>query len=570
MKHFDMEQFRRHCAATVKLGDRAVGEQADADTLLQYWYENKNEYLYRMMGEELILSKPIKYVRSADELSNTMFRTLRVFNDFECRFWDELKRHMELIDPLWDYYFNTGITEEGKEANRFWTSLSNSMEYFNLADGARINIRVRSGAPATTVSAVIKGEKIVLTQGQKVMKVLGKLCEMFGMTEEFEAYRIAHSQALNQKTISGMLHLSIHPLDYATASDNNNGWDSCMSWYNKGCYRLGTIEMMNSPCVVCAYLTGNNIMEDVGGGEWNSKKWRAWVIVDKDIIALNRQYPYYNEDLAKEVLDWVAELASTNLGWEYNPFVPDYEYSDNDFYFHCGYMYNDFDGSCPARVREGARGKEIYFSGPANCMWCGEEITGEIDQGTTTCQHCSNLTYCACCEEFIRDDDILWGPDGNPYCYDCYNSNFTECENCNEIRDSDNIITIDLAYSDSCWENLVRHAPEGSYLRRHFQYGLGITNPERHVTLCRDCLRELGIDPAEDLLHDVEIPFNYYRHFWSSHYSTGIILDPRRVSFEQAYRLFGIHGDAHTRDAMEALWDNYTENLYAHGTISRE
>ena len=39
-------------------------------------------------------------------------------------------------------------------------------------------------------------------------------------------------------------------------SDNDYGWDSCMGWMNEGEYRLGTVEMMNSPCIVVAYIDG--------------------------------------------------------------------------------------------------------------------------------------------------------------------------------------------------------------------------------------------------------------------------------------------------------------------------
>lgn len=571
MKKYDMEQFRTHCASTVELGMHVTAEQASADYLLRFWYRNKDKFLYKLMGEELILSKEIRYERSLDELTDTMIRTLRNHRDFEMRFWDCLQRELYKIDPCWDYYFNDSITDAGREANRFYQSLNESMDPCNLSNGARVSIRHRPETSATTVATTICGKEIVLSEGQKVMKVVGKLAEMFGLSEEFEMYRIAHSQALNQKTISGTLHLSIHPLDYATASDNNNGWDSCMSWYNKGCYRLGTIEMMNSPCVICAYLTGKNVMEDVGGGEWNSKKWRAWIIVDKEIIALNRQYPYHNENLAKSVLDWVADLASANLGWEYEPFENEYMYNDHGFYFECGYMYNDFDGECPARVRADSHGQDIYFSGPANCMWCGAEIEGDIDAGTTICNDCNDVTHCTCCGDYLREDDTLWGPDDMPYCYDCYNSHFTECDTCNEVVSQDDIIHINIPFDERLWKNLVHEAPESTALSRRYNWYMSdaVTTPNREISLCKDCLRSFGVD-EDAILYHVEIPFNFYKYSWSSHYASGNILDPRKVTFEQACDVYNISTEPSIREAWKMIWKNYAETLYTHGTISRE
>lgn len=573
MRKYDMSQFRKHCANTAEIGPSCYTKQADADYILRFWYQNKDKFLYKMMGEELILSKEVRYERSLDELCENVRRTLRAHYEFEQKFWDALRDELTKVDPLWDYYYSEGISEDGREANRFWQSLGESFDYWNLADGARIMIRRREGAPLTTVSTTICGKEITLSAGQKVMKVYGKLANMLGLGEEFEKYRIAHSQALNQKTVSGMLHLSIHPLDYATASDNNNGWDSCMSWYNEGCYRLGTIEMMNSPCVVCCYLTGKNVMENVGGGEWNSKKWRAWAIVDKDIIVLNRQYPYENENLAETVINWIAELAQTNLGWEYGEFQNDYNYADADFYLHCGYMYNDFNGEAPARVREGARGKDIYFSGPANCMWCGEEIDGDIEAGTTICNNCRETTHCTCCGDYIRDDDILWGPDELPYCFDCYNERFTECEICNEVVDKEDTVVIDFPIHASLWNKLVLSAPRDSFFRNYWTLPFdedSVKYPSSQYIVCKNCLSDFDIDPETDILYVTEMPFPQYRYSWSKHYSVGNMLDPRKVTFEQACDVFRVSRNAEVRNAWRTIWEDYTETLYTHGIISRE
>jgi hypothetical protein len=99
------------------------------------------------------------------------------------------------------------------------------------------------------------GSKVTITLGMKFMKALGKVVEAYNLDQEmFEEFRIAHSQILNDKKLSGRLCLSIHPLDYMTMSDNESDWGSCMSWREGGCYRRGTVEMMTSPVVVVAYL----------------------------------------------------------------------------------------------------------------------------------------------------------------------------------------------------------------------------------------------------------------------------------------------------------------------------
>ena len=101
------------------------------------------------------------------------------------------------------------------------------------------------------------------------------LSDIADMEAIFEQMRIKHSQILNKKRLKGTLCLSIHPLDYITISDNNCDWDSCMTWTGDDCpgeYRLGTLEMMNSPSVVVAYLDSKEPYHPLDDGRaWSNK-----------------------------------------------------------------------------------------------------------------------------------------------------------------------------------------------------------------------------------------------------------------------------------------------------------
>ena len=92
----------------------------------------------------------------------------------------------------------------------------------------------------------------------------------------------------NFRKSSQKLTLSIHPLDYITMSDNECNWSSCMSWRNEGDYHAGTIEMMNSTCVVVAYIAQNN--ETLENG-WNSKRWRQLFVIHPTCIIASCPYP---------------------------------------------------------------------------------------------------------------------------------------------------------------------------------------------------------------------------------------------------------------------------------------
>ena len=163
------------------------------------------------------------------------------------------------------------------------------------------------------------------------------------------------SRVRNTAEINANLCLSIHPLDYMTASYNDNNWHSCMNWL-QGEYRRGVIEMMNSKCVVVAYLESAHDKLTFYGADvhyWNSKKWREFFIVRPNYITGIKGYPYWNRNLEDTVLFWLKDLykdvfsgkySNSISVWSYDNAVSDRNYNVSvNFDFDCGpAMYNDF------------------------------------------------------------------------------------------------------------------------------------------------------------------------------------------------------------------------------------
>lgn len=106
------------------------------------------------------------------------------------------------------------------------------------------------------------------------------------------------SRIIQENSISGYLCLSIHPLDYLSASENIHNWRSCHSL--DGDYRSGNLNYMVDTSTIICYLRAdkNAILprfpENI---PWNSKKWRAWLHFsnDKTLIYLGRQYPFFSK-----------------------------------------------------------------------------------------------------------------------------------------------------------------------------------------------------------------------------------------------------------------------------------
>ena len=248
--------------------------------------------------------------------------------------------------------------------------------------------------------------------------------------DEFEEFRICQSMCTNTTALEGKLCLSIHPLDYMTMSDNACDWSSCMSWQEDGCYRMGTVEMMNSPCVIVAYLESSHPMYFDRETSWNNKKWRSLYIVTPDIVANVKSYPYYDTSIDKIVTNWLYELMVTacpNHIYE-KPYTFEYPIiGSTRVYFKTDLMYNDY---CSGSKHWGFRRKSIgdsllvNYSGDAQCMICGNTDRDSLKGDSLACEVCepdADIWYCDKCGCRLTEDEIFFINDGDiPLCSDCY------------------------------------------------------------------------------------------------------------------------------------------------------
>ena len=415
-------------------------DYCDVEFLLRLWRENKGQYLRPLFGDKLILEKEVEYERGKEQLREDMYKMIRENYRFVDMFTYAMRDNVINSDAL-----RSTVMDQIYGCLRNSDNLVNNNLYLGYTETYENGRYGYQDIKSYTVEFA-NGRKIQLQNGMKITRAMTQLCAQIGMSDEWEQFRIKHSQVLNQKKLKGTLCLSIHPLDYATASDNDNGWSSCMSWRENGCYRMGTVEMMNSPMVICAYLKSNNqYMSILDNCDWNSKKWRAWIIVTKDVIICNRHYPYHQEHFATQAIEWVRDLVGKAYGWKYEEIHTDFiQYerdTDREVEFRTNYMYNDIGGDdVIGCFREGAKMRNlpgyINFSGPAECMVCGEEIRPDAQEADTLlCNSCRVFSTCHECGCELDEDQCYTGPDGNIYCEECYNEIFHECDQCGAVVD---------------------------------------------------------------------------------------------------------------------------------------
>lgn len=404
--------------------DRSSSTKAPLDDLLHYWNTNK-ENLYNLFGQRFIIERPVSLKVSTGEIANILDREYNRSTSPYYLFRQEL-REMNIIG-------DTGPLRYGGKYRSLLRDIVEDTNTLatNVYEGDRIDVPTPDG------------KTIVFERGCKPMRILGKIAKAYNM-KTFEDFRIWHSQKLNQKALNGTLCLSIHPLDFMTMSDNECGWTSCMSWREEGCYRSGTVECMNSPLVLVAYLKSENGDMTIPGGSWSNKKWRSLFIVHDKVITNVKGYPYRNDDLNTIVLNWLLEMVPNSkqfgeiVKYEYvGPgIVPvgsseDTEPTYNLEFITGGHMYNDFGSEIQMGLFVSNEIPEynkshswsgrlvIDYSGPSVCMHCGAINDMPEDETELVCVDCSYEAICDCCECHVGRDEYFV-VDGRTLCHDCY------------------------------------------------------------------------------------------------------------------------------------------------------
>ena len=411
------------------------------DDVLREWADSKRT-LYHTLGDKFIVEFPIEYSRPISDIAD------------DC--WKE---------TVYQSKFNKFLSNLMSE---FWCATTvDSMFIHNIDNMATNTINIE--APIS-VQHKLTQKTIVIQPGAKYFRTLHHLVKECGGKYDniFEEFRIRISQITNQRSLKGTMCISIHPMDFITMSDNSYGWDSCMKWVDDtGDYRMGTVEMMNSPIVVCAYLKGNEPF-NFGWNKndefttWNNKKWRELFVVTPELITEIKSYPYDNEEFTKAVMDTLLALSKENDGNEYDTEVywtRSTHVNSRGMRLQFGTyengMYNDF--GCyrnnkghlmhyNSQIMENITDCNNYYitySGVKTCMICGNYIDDySADPKEVVCEKHGyyTSTTCSCCGRRLVSDNIFYSDwTEQEYCEECYYDNFIV----------DNIIDEDIPVSSA-------------------------------------------------------------------------------------------------------------------------
>lgn len=419
--------------------------KAPLDYILKEWNMSK-QTLFDIFGEKLMLEKEIVVEDGANkktkEISEYLYSTNPGIN-----FIISLRKLFELNNYFEDTYATRHAIYNLIQTYQLYTNkVAKGFSYRNK-----------------------DGKVVKVPEGAKVMRVLQKMAKEFDLPD-FDIFRNHISRITEVRKSKIKFTLSIHPLDYMTMSDNVNGWESCMNWtQGPGSYRAGTVEMMNSPLVVVAYITTKPYYPANTSIEWNSKSWRELIIVHPNAICSVKSYPYYNIAFDKALVNWLADLVEEKTEWRYNRKIPqeslenssyieawqDKEDEENRFIldFATNAMYNDFGNTENYAIFSVNPPDNKYnmftinYSGLMTCMCCGESDYWGDDTEVVVCEECDPPEYCYCCGERINANNAI-EVDGELVCEDCYHD-LPRCMCCEDAHFEDNFIPVFVGHIDN-------------------------------------------------------------------------------------------------------------------------
>ena len=476
------------------------------------WEHNKIN-LYNILGNNLIISKPFFYKKGMEE-SFDQFYDYDSFREVERNisalsqvifdvYQGRKKPYSDVSKTFNDYFYFMQEHEQDERDNfsRFGTlscGLNNILTTTTLFGGDGYS---RSSFELP----LMNGKKLKIAKGMKPMKIIRKIYEAFNLDmREFEQFNLDYSMILNDAKIEGVLNLSIHPFDFWTMSHNTYGWTSCMDWTDDGCYRRGTLATMNSPNVVIAYITDPHRRDLYLGNDhyWSDKKWRQLFIVDEDTGSISsiKAYPYHNEHITVEVMNWLKELwekADSTISFNASNLEKvngndlsnrRFELNGDEFKmnYSCHPMYCDMNcalehyiyfsnRTCDYLANQRHKSYstlfvDIEYGSEVNCLWCGSDCGDFDSEGSLCCAECYTMkTPCIWCGNLVFEDDSFYDENvGGCVCEYCLAENYRVDINSYRYECKEDMVPVKLTHFDKNEDRIVYLPADG--FEEEFKY----------------------------------------------------------------------------------------------------
>lgn len=328
------------------------------------------------------------------------------------------------------------------------------------------------------------GETIPI--GMRINKAIGRYWADELDSDEITSIQNELSRIIQENKVSGKLCISIHPLDFLSASENTHNWRSCHAL--DGEYRAGNLSYMLDGCTIMAYIKSSEDVilprfpDDV---PWNNKKWRCFFFFDfvRGMVYAGRQYPFFSEkalNAVRDIFDQFNYFIGAHLNWTpvwkhnvaagaitsvetgarmylgeshiamFDTLIPLSNWiKDDEESMHFNdllkssvyYPWTLVFGNVHKKIMWQAAPLVVGRSIP--CLKCGKTHSKNhvCNSDVMFCYECALddedlevdwITNCSLCGTRILLDEAIVGARGHLYCIDCMEENAVECSICGE------------------------------------------------------------------------------------------------------------------------------------------
>lgn len=223
--------------------------------------------------------------------------------------------------------------------------------------------------------------KVSCNEGEKVGKVLNKICEEHGVSKHKDYNRqfAKLSDAVNPMERKILFVLSIHPCDYLEMSSAKSSWSSCHSLH--GAYCVGTLSHMNDPVsIICYTVILDNKQESMQKPLYSLPKiTRQIFCYQRGRLLQSRLYPQNSNQsisnlYSKNVKKIISECHQIDDLWEISTDVFEYFSSHRDSKHYKDYSSSGNDVKVYTNTLYDKNSDNAYIGNTAYCIHCGGEL----------------------------------------------------------------------------------------------------------------------------------------------------------------------------------------------------
>ena len=413
--------------------------------------------IQKQFNEVIAYSQHFNFTPNTDELFETWQTSKQFFIDkFGGLIWEDPDK---ICLPL----------DEGLRKTKLQNFIdTNVLYYYQNYDLARfLNAEEEGFFDNIVVDEYRTQAGEIVPKGMKIVKAFKYFEEDKTKLDDLQTRA---SMLIQENKIEGRLCLSVHPLDFISASENKYHWHSCHAL--DGEYRSGNLSYMSDKGTIMCYIKGDEdvVLPDFPPSiPWNNKKWRMWLFLadEHNAMMAGRQYPFS----ISSILDYI-KLKLFNLlnyhdyNWTkwHNQQINEFTFNDTQEtvpmnraipvggYFQpitkavtdAGRLHYDdlLYSSCyiPYYCWRTSTKELVHFTlgAPVKCLKCGnEEIVNPYSFVGSECWHYDtsnddDYDYCSLCGERHHIDDMYWVGDDH-LCWRCVEQNCVECVRCGEL-----------------------------------------------------------------------------------------------------------------------------------------